>query len=179
MIAGFPLFPLWMFFSLELCLLTLYHNLSSDSDRVLNLCTVVSLLIMLQEMWLQRLFLWLTGLPTQILCSATQDEQGAKSLRSISGHVFVSVLCCQLLHADGNPTFLRYKKLTFPYGMLWCYGSCATSFKYYMLCSAYSVASAMTSETPERYERLTSVSSSVDMDQRDTVSMPKRSNLKM
>lgn len=105
-----------MFFSLELCLLT-YRNLSSDSDGVLNLCTVVSLLIMLQEMWLQRLFLWLTGLPTQILCSATQDERG-KSLKSISGHVFVSVLCCQFLHADGNPTFLRYKKLTFPYGML-------------------------------------------------------------
>lgn len=37
---------------------------------------------------------------------------------------------------------------------------------------AYSVASAMTSETPERYERLTSVSSSVDIDQRDTVSVP-------
>eukprot|EP00064_Thunnus_orientalis_P015578 superscaffoldBa00002913_g15632 len=31
-----------------------------------------------------------------------------------------------------------------------------------------SVASAMTSETPERYERLTSVSSSVDIEQRDT-----------
>uniref|UniRef100_A0A8C9ZMP7 Transmembrane protein 63B n=1 Tax=Sander lucioperca TaxID=283035 RepID=A0A8C9ZMP7_SANLU len=40
-----------------------------------------------------------------------------------------------------------------------------------MLCvvfSAYSVASALTSDTPERYERLTSVSSSVDIDQRDT-----------
>uniref|UniRef100_A0AAQ5ZXP5 Transmembrane protein 63Ba n=1 Tax=Amphiprion ocellaris TaxID=80972 RepID=A0AAQ5ZXP5_AMPOC len=33
------------------------------------------------------------------------------------------------------------------------------------------VASAMTSETPERYERLTSVSSSVDIEQRDTVSI--------
>lgn len=64
---------------------------------------------------------------------------GGKSLKSISGHVFVSVLCCQLLHADGNPTFLRYKKLTFPYGMLWCYGSCATSFKYYMLCVLHTV----------------------------------------
>ncbi|KAA8583960.1 hypothetical protein FQN60_015168, partial [Etheostoma spectabile] len=31
-----------------------------------------------------------------------------------------------------------------------------------------SVASALTSDTPERYERLTSVSSSVDIDQRDT-----------
>lgn len=43
-----------------------------------------------------------------------------------------------------------------------------------MLCvvfSAHSVASAMTSDTPERYERLTSVSSSVDIDQRDTVNM--------
>lgn len=29
----------------------------------------------------------------------------------------------------------------------------------------------MTSDTPERYERLTSVSSSVDIDQRDTVSV--------
>lgn len=38
--------------------------------------------------------------------------------------------------------------------------------------SLYSVASALTSETPERYERLTSVSSSVDIDQRDTVSLP-------
>lgn len=37
---------------------------------------------------------------------------------------------------------------------------------------AYSVASAMTSDTSERYERLTSVSSSVDIDQRDTVSVP-------
>lgn len=41
-----------------------------------------------------------------------------------------------------------------------------------VLFSAYSVASAMTSETTERYERLTSVSSTVDIDQRDTVSMP-------
>lgn len=35
----------------------------------------------------------------------------------------------------------------------------------------HSVASAMHSETPDRYERLTSVSSSVDFDQRDNVSL--------
>lgn len=37
---------------------------------------------------------------------------------------------------------------------------------------AYSVGSAATSDAPERYERLTSVSSSVDIDQRDTVRRP-------
>lgn len=42
----------------------------------------------------------------------------------------------------------------------------------YVVVSECSVASAMTSDTPERYERLTSVSSSVDIDQRDTVSFP-------
>lgn len=36
----------------------------------------------------------------------------------------------------------------------------------------HSVASAMHSETPDRYERLTSVSSSVDFDQRDNVRTP-------
>lgn len=41
---------------------------------------------------------------------------------------------------------------------------------FFLLCFAHSVASAMASDTPERYERLTSVSSSVDIDQRDTVS---------
>lgn len=46
---------------LEFFLLTFYHNLSSDSDGVLNLCKVGSLLIMLHEMWLQRFFLWLAG----------------------------------------------------------------------------------------------------------------------
>lgn len=43
-----------------------------------------------------------------------------------------------------------------------------------MLCvlfAAYSVVSTVTSETRERYERLTSVSSSVDFEQRDNVSM--------
>lgn len=33
------------------------------SDGVLNLCNVGSLLLVLHEMWLQRLFLWLVGLP--------------------------------------------------------------------------------------------------------------------
>lgn len=35
--------------------------------------------------------------------------------------------------------------------------------------SLYSVGSTVTSERPERYERLTSVSSSVDFEQKDTV----------
>lgn len=47
-----------------------------------------------------------------------------------------------------------------------------------MLCVfGYSVASAMTSEPSERYGRLTSVSSSVDIDQRDTVSVPSILNI--
>uniref|UniRef100_A0A8C9ZMA4 Transmembrane protein 63B n=1 Tax=Sander lucioperca TaxID=283035 RepID=A0A8C9ZMA4_SANLU len=44
----------------------------------------------------------------------------------------------------------------------WDYGRLA------LVTDADSVASALTSDTPERYERLTSVSSSVDIDQRDT-----------
>uniref|UniRef100_A0A8C4GHZ9 Transmembrane protein 63B n=1 Tax=Dicentrarchus labrax TaxID=13489 RepID=A0A8C4GHZ9_DICLA len=47
----------------------------------------------------------------------------------------------------------------------WDYGRLA------LVTDADSMASAMTSDTPERYERLTSVSSSVDIEQRDTVSM--------
>lgn len=41
-----------------------------------------------------------------------------------------------------------------------------------ILVCVHSVASAMHSETPDRYERLTSVSSSVDFDQRDNVRTP-------
>lgn len=37
-------------------------------------------------------------------------------------------------------------------------------------CFAHSMSSGMTSETTERYERLTSVSSSVDIEQKDVVS---------
>ncbi len=63
----FPVYP--SVNDLEFFLLIFYHYLSSDSDGVLNLCNVGSLLIMLHELWLERLFLWLAGLPTKILCS--------------------------------------------------------------------------------------------------------------
>ena len=127
---------------------------------------------MLHEMWLQRLFLWLTGLPCQILCSAHTGWAGmnlCSLFQCMCVCVCVCVLCCQLFHAVGNPTVLRHKKLTPPYGTWW---RCLTTCKCYVLCFfAHSVASAMTSETAERYERLTSVSSSVDIEQRDTVSI--------
>lgn len=94
-----------MFFSPDLCLLTFCYNLASDSDGVINLYKVVCFLIILQEMWLQRLFLWLTGLPTQILCSVTQDEQGENLLSPFHGMLLWCVLCCQPLHSS----VLRYK----------------------------------------------------------------------
>uniref|UniRef100_A0A665VQM3 Transmembrane protein 63Ba n=1 Tax=Echeneis naucrates TaxID=173247 RepID=A0A665VQM3_ECHNA len=77
----------------------------------------------------------------------------------------------QGLPFGGVPTvlaldFMCFLGLLFVFSFLrkvaWDYGRLA------LVTDADSVASAMTSETPERYERLTSVSSSVDIDQRDT-----------
>uniref|UniRef100_A0A3B4WLG2 Transmembrane protein 63B n=1 Tax=Seriola lalandi dorsalis TaxID=1841481 RepID=A0A3B4WLG2_SERLL len=76
----------------------------------------------------------------------------------------------QGLPFGGVPTvlaldFMCFLGLLFVFSILrkvaWDYGRLA-------LVTDADVASAMTSETPERYERLTSVSSSVDIDQRDT-----------
>lgn len=50
-------------------------------------------------------------------------------------------------------------------------GSCVMSCKCCVLSFSYSMVSPTTSDMHERYERLTSVSSSVDFDHRDTVSM--------
>eukprot|EP00064_Thunnus_orientalis_P020130 superscaffoldBa00005376_g20262 len=67
-----------------------------------------------------------------------------------------------------RPTSCSYPLVTvllFVFSILrkvaWDYGRLA------LVTDADSVASAMHSETPDRYERLTSVSSSVDFDQRD------------
>lgn len=60
------------------------------------LCKVGSLLIMLHEMWLQRFFPvadWLTS-PRPVFSLHRMNE--GESLQSISRHVFVCDLCCQL-----------------------------------------------------------------------------------
>ncbi|KAM7394840.1 hypothetical protein PAMP_021620 [Pampus punctatissimus] len=76
----------------------------------------------------------------------------------------------QGLPFGGVPTvlaldFMCFLVLLFVFSILrkvaWDYGRLA------LVTDADSVASAMHSETPDRYERLTSVSSSVDFDQRD------------
>ncbi|XP_039994887.1 CSC1-like protein 2 isoform X2 [Xiphias gladius] len=86
-----------------------------------------------------------------------------------SARILSTVL--QGLPFGGVPTvlaldFMCFLGLLFVFSFLrkvaWDYGRLA------LVTDADSVASAMTSETPERYERLTSVSSSVDIDQRDT-----------
>ncbi|XP_068184019.1 CSC1-like protein 2 isoform X2 [Antennarius striatus] len=77
----------------------------------------------------------------------------------------------QGLPFGGVPTvlaldFMCFLVLLFVFSFLrkvaWDYGRLA------LVTDADSVASTVTSDTPERYERLTSVSSSVDIDQRDT-----------
>ncbi|XP_046885802.1 CSC1-like protein 2 isoform X3 [Hypomesus transpacificus] len=77
----------------------------------------------------------------------------------------------QGLPFGGVPTvlaldFMCFLVLLFVFSILrkvaWDYGRLA------LVTDADSVASAMTTETPERYERLTSVSSSMDFEQRDT-----------
>ncbi|KAK1885935.1 CSC1-like protein 2 [Dissostichus eleginoides] len=65
----------------------------------------------------------------------------------------------QGLPFGGVPTVLALDFMCFL--VAWDYGRLA------LVTDADSVASAMHSETPDRYERLTSVSSSVDFDQRD------------
>uniref|UniRef100_A0A665VQC8 Transmembrane protein 63Ba n=1 Tax=Echeneis naucrates TaxID=173247 RepID=A0A665VQC8_ECHNA len=82
----------------------------------------------------------------------------------------------QGLPFGGVPTvlaldFMCFLGLLFVFSFLrkvaWDYGRLALVTDT-LLQTYFDVASAMTSETPERYERLTSVSSSVDIDQRDT-----------
>uniref|UniRef100_A0A8C3A1E6 Transmembrane protein 63B n=1 Tax=Cyclopterus lumpus TaxID=8103 RepID=A0A8C3A1E6_CYCLU len=63
-------------------------------------------------------------------------------------------------------SFLR--KVAWDYGRLALVTDADSMLMPRVVFSAYSVASALTSDAPERYERLTSVSSSVDIDQRDT-----------
>lgn len=80
-------------------------------------------------------------------------------------------LCCQPSRAGGNASAPAVQTTNLPPTV---YGQRKEveqrDVKNLVLCCSHSVASAMASDTPERYERLTSVSSSVDIDQRDTVS---------
>lgn len=102
------------------CLLTFYHKLSSDSAGVINLCNVVSLLIMRQEMWLERSFLWLTGLPTQILYLTTQDGQAGNLLSPFQSMcISLCVFCAVNFYmVVVIPPKLWSRKLTIPYDML-------------------------------------------------------------
>lgn len=116
MITGFLLFPLWMFFSVELCLLTFYRNLSSDSDGVPNLCKVVTP----NPAWnvaaeIVPVVDWLTN-PNPV----TSPHRIKGWISTV--HFRACVLCCQLFHTDENPTVMRHKELTFPlwYVVWWC-----------------------------------------------------------
>ncbi|XP_061766523.1 CSC1-like protein 2 isoform X3 [Nerophis ophidion] len=102
-------------------------------------------------------------------CATTMAPNSTSKEYCYSARIRSTVL--QGLPFGGVPTvlaldFMCFLVLLFVFSILrkvaWDYGRLA------LVTDADSVSAAMTTETPERYERLTSVSSSVDMDQRDT-----------
>uniref|UniRef100_A0A674DIF9 Transmembrane protein 63B n=1 Tax=Salmo trutta TaxID=8032 RepID=A0A674DIF9_SALTR len=109
----------------------------------------------------------LADCPTQ----QSNTSGGGKTSRDYCYTARIRSTVLQGLPFGGVPTvlaldFMCFLVLLFVFSILrkvaWDYGRLA------LVTDADSVTSAMTSELPDRYERLTSVSSSVDFEQRDT-----------